>query len=122
VISPWTIVGVLVAWGASLGGASWFFYGAGQAAELAAQKREDDAAAKTRAVASEAAASAIAAIKVTHRTVQQEIQRELVERPVFRDCRSGPDSVRLFNGAIPGAGAVGGAAPGSVPASDAAAR
>ncbi len=115
-MNPW----LLLAWVGSVGAAGWWCYGAGKDAELATQARED----KTRAIAAEAAASAAAAaisqITVTHRTIRQELQRDIIEKPVYRDpdCRTGADSLRRFNSAIPGA-AQPGADPGQLPASDA---
>lgn len=96
-MSPWAIVGTLVLWGASLAGTAAWFYGAGQDAEIATQAKLDSTRQETRALAAEAAASAIAAIEVRHVTIRQKLERVVQEREVFRDCRSGPDAVRLLN-------------------------
>lgn len=119
-MSPYLLLGAGAAWLASLAAAAHFAYGAGQDAEIAAQSREDKAA----AVAADAAASAIAAaipkITVRHQTVRQELEREIQTREVYRnpDCNTGADSLQRFNAAIPGA-APGASDPGAVPASDA---
>lgn len=109
-------------WVASIAAAGWWAYGAGKDSELATQARED----RTALVASEAAASAAAAainqIEVKHVTVRQQLEREVIDRPVYRDCRSGDDVVRLFNSTIPGAAAVAAPGGGELPATDAAAR
>jgi hypothetical protein len=49
------------------------------------------------AAAANAAASAIAAIEVRHTTVRQQVEKHVIDRPVFRECRSGMDVVKLLN-------------------------
>lgn len=93
----WAVAGGMLLWAASLGGTAAWFYQAGQDAELADQSKVDQARAETRAIAAEAAASAIANMRVKHVTVRQQLERVVQEREVFRDCRSGPDAVRLLN-------------------------
>lgn len=97
-MNPYALAGGLLALIAAFGGGWW----TGGQVEQAAQAREDRVAAVATEAAASSAADAISRIKVQHRTVQQEIQREVVEKPVFRDCRSGPNAVRLFNSTIPG--------------------
>lgn len=68
----------------------------------------DKVRAETIAAAQQGAADAISKIEVRNVTVRQALQREIVEKPVFRDCRSGPDAVQLLNraaGIEPGASA-----------------
>ena len=101
-MNPYAALGAVLLWGASLGATGWWFYGAGRDAEVASQDRAEKAVQAASEKMTAAAAQAISQIKVQHRTVQQEIQREVVEKPVFRDCRSGPDAVRLLNSTIPG--------------------
>lgn len=104
-ISPAMILVMVVAWGASIGAAGWWAYGAGRDAEVAAQAREDAAAQKTRDVVATAIAENIPKITVKHQTIRQELEREIQTREVYRDpnCRTGPDSLRRFNSAIPAA-------------------
>lgn len=78
-------------------------------------------------IASEAAAAsaaeAISRIEVRHATVRQTLEREIVEKPVFRDCRSGADAVRLFNSTLdPAASAASAPGASELPAPDSAAR
>ena len=117
--------GALVAgllWVASIAAAGWWAYGAGKDSELAIQAREDRTAVIATESAASAAAAAINRIEVKHVTVTQALQREVVEKPVYRDCRSGLDAVGLFNSAIPGATVEPGAGGGQLPAQDAAGR
>lgn len=119
-MSPWAILGIVLAAGAMTGGAYWQGRQDGSASEIATQVRED----KAREIAKDAAASAIAEaipkITVKHQTVRQELEREIQTREVYRDpgCRTGADSLRLFNSAIP-AGSTDAPGARAVPASDA---
>ena len=99
------LAGLLMA--CSHGGIAWWFFGAGQDAELAVQAREDKARQSTEGIV----ATAIAAIKVNHVTNHQLLEREVRTREVFRDCRSGPTAVELFNGSIAGKRAGNGVVP-----------
>lgn len=56
----------------------------------------------------EEAAKAIAQITVRHTTIQNALEREVRNVPVYTDpdCRIGPDGLRLLNAAIAGAGQV----------------
>ncbi len=96
------LLGLVIAWGASLGGA--FFYGenVGQDREIAGQAKLSKAIEDTRAAAQLGAADAIAANKPVNKTIVQKTQREITENVVYRDCRVPPDGVRLANEAITG--------------------
>lgn len=88
----WFILAAVVA----LGTSHTLAYVKGSAAKenaiLAEQKRQDELVRRIE----ETTAGAIAKIKVEHRTIKQEVQREILEKPVYRDCRSGPDGVHLY--------------------------
>ena len=117
--------GALVAgllWVASIAAAGWWAYGAGKDSELAIQAREDRTAVIATESAASAAAAAINKIEVKHVTVRQQLEREVIDRPVYRDCRSGPDAVSLFNSAIPASATEPGPGGGELPATDAAGR
>lgn len=58
--------------------------------------------------------TAIGRIKIENRTIQTEVQREIVEKPVYRECRLTPDGVRGANQARRGSAA--GKPDGKVPA------
>jgi protein tyrosine phosphatase (PTP) superfamily phosphohydrolase (DUF442 family) len=70
---------------------------AGRAECEASQAMIDRAAEASRRAMLDEAAKAIAGIKITHRTIRQEVEREIVEKPVFTDCRSGPELQRMYN-------------------------
>lgn len=113
-MNPWAIIGAALLWALSLAGTAHFMYDAGKNAEIASKAREDKASAAAADAAASAAASAISRISVTHRTIRQELEREIVEKPVYRDpdCRTGPASLQRFNAGIPDAPAPAASDPG----------
>lgn len=54
----------------------------------------ENAALKASNRATEASTKAIAKIRQTQTTIRQEVQREIIEKPVYRDCVH-DDSVRV---------------------------
>lgn len=52
--------------------------------------------------ANEASAKAIAQIKVTNKTIQGEVRREVETHTVYSDCRLTPNGVQLANQALDG--------------------
>lgn len=89
----------------------------GNACEAAAA-REQRVAEVATAAAAQAAASAIAGIKIQNRTIQNEVQREISERVVYRDCGHSPDQLQRLNAALAGSSAPAGS--GLVPTTGAA--
>ena len=88
---------VVVMWGASVGGAFWYGTEVGSDHEVAAKARDTEVARIATEAATVAAASAIAGIEVKNVTLTRKLEREVLTREVFRDCRSGPEPVRLLN-------------------------
>jgi hypothetical protein len=97
VINPYTLIAIAGAWAVSLAGASYWAYGAGQDKEIAAQARESKASVQAAEIAARVSAEAIAKIEVRNVTVRQALEREVITRDIYRDCRTGPDAVRLLN-------------------------
>ncbi len=93
----------------------------GRDSEQAQLAREASLVAVTRAVALRSAAEAIAQIQVTHSTIRQAVEREIVEKPVYRDgCVHSDNVMRLINAAIAGTNVA--AADRELPGADAADR
>lgn len=117
-MNPWLILGA-----AALAGVLYLQGRAdGEAVAKARADRDDEIAAKASDAAASAIAAAIPKITVKHQTVRQELEREIQTNPVYlrADCDTGPDSLRRFNAAIPGAAEAGPVpGPGAVPASGA---
>jgi hypothetical protein len=116
-MNPYAILAALVLWASSVVAAGWWAYGTGRDHELATQAREDHAAQVSRDAAAQAAAKAIAAIEVKNVTIRQPLETIVRTEQVFRDCRSGPDAVRLLNGTPGIAAAASAASGGELPAS-----
>lgn len=113
----WPLVALL--WCGTMALAGWWGYGAGRDAEIATQAREDKATLLAAEVAASAAAHAISRLRIQHRTITQEVQREIVDRPVYRDCGHSAEQLQRINAAIvgePGRAADRGELPASDPA------
>lgn len=78
----------------------------GRAAELATQAREDRASAVAGAAAASAAAEAITQIEVKHVTVRQQLETQVREVQVYRDCKATPQVVQKLNEALTGSPAL----------------
>jgi hypothetical protein len=96
-VSLYASLAAALLWAGSVGGAFWYGIGVGDDKVTAQIAREDRLAEKVSEATATAAAKAIADIKVTNTTIRQTLEKEVHERTVFRDCSSGPDSVRMLN-------------------------
>lgn len=103
---------------AALAGAYAWGRSDGRALEAEARTREDLAAARTFEDMQRAIAGELAKIEIRHTTIRQVVEKEIHEKPVYRDCRHGPDGLRALNAAL----SDGSAAPGDgeLPPADAA--
>jgi len=119
-VNPYLLLIAGIAWVASIGAAGWIAYGAGKDHETAIQAREDRAVAIATDAAASAAAGAIARIEIKQVTIRQQLEREVREKTVFRDCRAGDDVVRMLNAAAGAASAASAAGDGQLPRSGAA--
>ena len=75
----------------------------GRAIEQATDLREREIARMAADTAAAAAAKAISGIKVQNRTINNEVQREISERLVYRDCQHSPEQLQRINAALTGA-------------------
>lgn len=121
-MNPYVLLAGVLAFAAATGAAYFQGRSDGRDGCVAEQARDERVTQIASAAAAASAAEAISRIEVRHATVRQTIEREIVEKPVFRDCRSGPDAVRLFNSALDPASAASAPGAGELPAPDAAAR
>jgi hypothetical protein len=96
-INPYTLIAIAGAWAVSLAGASYWAYGAGQDKEIAAQARESKASLQAAEIAARVSAEAISKIEVRNVHVRQALEREVITRDIYRDCRTGPGAVQLLN-------------------------
>lgn len=93
---------IIIAAGIALGGA--YFYGRHDGAEIAeaAALREERVAQIATDAAARSAAAAIANITVVNKTITGRIEKEIHEKPVYRDCRHDAIGLRLVNAALTG--------------------
>lgn len=87
-----------------------FFYGrsVGIDSVLADQAREDQIVAKVTDAAQKAAADEIAKIEVKHTTIRQQLETQIREKPILRECRADERVLGLINQAINGTEPAGG--------------
>lgn len=55
---------------------------------------------ETRAAAIAGAAEEIAKIQIRHNTIKQELEKQIVEKPVYRDCVVDERGMQLINSAL----------------------
>lgn len=99
-INPWLVV----AWLASLAivgaGAGLYAWNArADKCELDAL-RIDQAATAARDAAIKAAADAIAGIDIKHTTINRRVEREVIEKPVYKECRHTPEMMETITEAM----------------------
>jgi hypothetical protein len=116
------LLAVVLAWGASVAGTGWWFFHAGQDQVVAEQQRDERLAAKAADAARQAVGESLSRLKVVNTTIQNEVERHVIEKPVYRDaqCRHDADGLRFVNAALTGTPAAGPAGGGELPAADAA--
>lgn len=110
------LLGVALAFAAG----TWYGTGLGEDREYAKRAREESIIQKAGEAAQSAAAGEIAKIKPRNVTIRQELEREIQTRVEYRDCRHGPDGVRLINEALTGRAEPAGG--GKLPGTDATVR
>lgn len=95
-LNPWVLLGLIAI--VSVTYLTGYQNGKGQAADE--NLRLESVALRVSAAAQEAAANEIAKIQIRHTTIQQKVQRETIEKPVYRDCRHSPGGLQLANQAL----------------------
>ena len=103
-MNPWAILGAVLLVGGLTGAAYRQGRTDGEAKIVAQEARERELTAQAVDAANAAAARAISSIKVQHQTITQEVQRDVIEKPVYRDpgCVHDADSMRNINAALTG--------------------
>ena len=101
-MTPYLTLAAVAMVGVLTGGAYYQGRKDGENKIIAQQAREEQIALKAADAAASAAAQAIARIKVQHRTITQEVQREVIQVPAYRECKHDPSVLRNINAAIAG--------------------
>lgn len=102
-MNPWFILGAVLALLSIAGGAYVKGRSDGRAVEIVQRQSEDQVRFKTLQLAQQAAAEEISKIEVKHVTVRQQLETEIREKPVYRDCVADQRVLDLANEAITGA-------------------
>lgn len=78
-----------------------FFYGqhVGKAEQIAGEAKQDAIVSAVKDAALTSAADAIAKIRITQTTIKQEVEHEIREVAVYRDCVNTPNVERLLDAA-----------------------
>lgn len=111
------MLGIVVAWVASVAGAGWVAFGAGQDNITAFNAKAEQIVRDTREAAQAGAAQAIAANRPRNTTIVNEVQREIQNHTVYAECRNTPAGLLGINEALTGKRAEpagGGKLPGTV--------
>lgn len=88
---------LVLAWAGSLWGTWRIAHQAGRDAVVAQQSLDDKVAERVAKLAAQAAGAAVARIKVQQQTILSEVQREVREIPVYRDCRHPDGQLQRLN-------------------------
>lgn len=117
--APYLVLGAAIAVAAA--GATGYLQGRDDGRELcqAADARERQIGIMAADAAASAAAVQIAKIRVQQITVRQEVEREVRENVVYRDCGHSPDQLQRINAAITGGAPPQPAGGGQLPRADA---
>jgi hypothetical protein len=98
--NPWLILGASFAVAGAIGGSYVKGRSDGKAVVIAKQAREDQIRLETLQLAQLATAEEIAKIQVVNRTIYAKATHEIVEKPVYRDCRHDAGALGLLNDAL----------------------
>lgn len=118
-MNPWLLLAFVLAACAACGGAYWQGRQDGRDICLSEQQRDEAVAAIASDAAASAAAHAISKIEVRHVTVRQQLETEVREVPVYRDCRHSPHGLQRLNEALTEPGRAQPAGGGQLPAASA---
>lgn len=94
--NPWVLLAAVLALGASH---TFAYVKGGTAREnsiLAEQKRQDELVQRIERTN----AQQIAQIEVVNKTIYQRATREVIEKPVYRDCHHDADTLGMLNNAL----------------------
>jgi hypothetical protein len=99
-LNPWSILISVLAVIAIAGGCYLKGRGDGKDIERATQLTQQALREETREVMIQAAAEQIAKISIVNKTIYARATREVVEKPVYRDCQHTDDGLRAVNDAL----------------------
>lgn len=98
--NPWALLTLGAVIVGALGGSYVKGRSDGRAIEYAERMELEEVARISREAGLQAAAEAIAKQKVVHTTIRGRVEREVIEKPVYRDCTHPDATLRLLNDAL----------------------
>lgn len=101
-MNPWLLLGLGAAWVASIGGAGYVAYGAGQDNITAFNAKAKEIVTATREAAQTGAAQAIAGNRPRNTTIVNEVQREVINNTVYSECKHTAAGLLRINEALTG--------------------
>lgn len=101
-LNPWLLLAAGLALSGAVGGAYVKGRADGRAVEIAQRVTIEEVARVSREAAMKGAAEKIAEIEIVNKTVYARATREVVEKPVYRDCVHSDDGLRAINQALTG--------------------
>jgi uncharacterized protein (DUF849 family) len=105
--NPWVLLTAGLALAGAVGGAYIKGRSDGRAVEIAGRVTLEEVARTAREAAIAGAAEKIASIEVKHVTVRQQLETQIREKPVYRDCIADQRVLDTVNEAITGNTAAG---------------
>lgn len=107
VTNPWVLLAAGLALVGAVGGAYVKGRSDGRAVEIAQRVTIEEVARVAREASQQAAAEAIANIEVRNVTIKQQLETQIREKPVYRDCFADQRVLDTVNEAITGNPAAG---------------
>jgi hypothetical protein len=104
--NPWALLGAVLALVGAIGGAYVKGRGDGRAVEIAQRVTLEEVAQTAREASQQAAAEQIAKIEVKNVTIKQQLETQIREKPVYRNCVADQRVLDTVNEAITGNPAV----------------
>jgi hypothetical protein len=103
-MSPYTLQAVAAAWAASIAGAGYWAYGAGQDNVTAFNAKAAEIVQTTREAGQQGAAAAIAQNRPKNTTIVNEVQHEIRTNTVYATCKHSDAGLRGVNEALRASG------------------
>lgn len=100
--NPWVVLAAILALAGAVGGAYIKGRSDGKAVEIAHRATLEEVAKVAREASAQASAEAIAKIEVKNVTIKQQLETQIREKPVYRDCFADQRVLDTVNEAITG--------------------
>jgi hypothetical protein len=101
-MNPWVILAGVLLFVVAICGTGAAAFRMGRDSEIAARAKTDEIVRASTEAMKKTAAEAISGIEIKHVTLKQQLDTEIREKPVYRDCRATADGLRFINAALTG--------------------